>query len=112
MAEKLASLRKKGSSKANRFIYHGIPLSTTINCGFEPDYIVIIDPTSAGGTYKVTTWYDSTYSTTVYQQIYNSVYSTFALSNAFTSIDSNGFTFSSGYFSGISSNAIIIAIKE
>ena len=94
------------------YIFHGVPSSATINCGFEPDYIIIIDPTTADGTYKVATWYDKSYSTSVYQQIYNSIYSTFAISNAFASIDNTGFTFSAGYLSGISSNALIIAIKE
>lgn len=112
MAEQLCGLRKKGSKGNNIYTFHGVPSSATISCGFEPDYIIIIDPTSAGGTYKVTTWYDKSYSTSVYQQIYNNVYSSFALNNAFTSIDNTGFTFSAGYLSGISSNALIIAIKE
>ena len=114
MAEKLASLKKKGiSGNKGVFVHYGTLSSANIVCGFKPDYIVIAD--SAWATsYKLNLWYDSSISTTYYQQVLNTSYSTVTINSSglITSIGNDGFALKAAEIGNASAGALIIAVKK
>lgn len=92
MAEKLASLRKKGGARA--FILEGVPTSNYIKCGFKPKQICIADPSAYGGTLPFIALYSENLSTTKMNQVnnYTSAYWVDITSHtSITSIDNDGF---------------------
>ena len=110
MAEKLASLRKKGGARA--FILEGVPTSNYIKCGFKPKQICLADPNAYGGTLPFILLYSANMSTTQYSQVnnYTKVYRpTISSTTSITSIDNDGFHINEDMRTNLSSSVRITA---